>query len=100
MKFRIWSSLPLAAAAIAGMTACSDTSDMAQGIDCSAQWYEKVERIVPGSDTQGHGPDLGSSEWRSSIEFRLGIRGNSDIPSVNSEEWCSFIASQLDKQDG
>jgi hypothetical protein len=39
-------------------------------------------------DGQGHGPDIGSDEWKSVIEFRLGIRGKPDLPARASEAWC------------
>ena len=50
-------------------------------------------------DGQGHGPDLGSSEWRSVIEFKLGIRGDPSVPPRNSELWCAYIykINKIDK---
>ena len=42
---------------------------------CSPAWYQAVEaRALPG-DGRGHGPDLGSAEWQSVVEFKLGVRG-------------------------
>lgn len=58
---------------------------------CHMAWYEKVEKQVGTGDGQGHGPDLGSSEWRSVVEFKLGIRGNEATPSLDSELWCDYI---------
>jgi len=58
---------------------------------CSNEWYSKIERELVTDDGQGHGPDLGSSEWRSVIEFKLGIRGESSVPPRNSERWCDYI---------
>ncbi len=46
----------------------------------------------------GHGPDLGSEEWKSVVEFKLGIRDQADLPSRNSEDWCRRIEKALEKQ--
>jgi hypothetical protein len=59
--------------------------------NCSSEWYALVEKQIPSGDGQGHGPDLGSLEWRSVIEFKLGIRGNAKIPLLESEQWCGYI---------
>lgn len=58
---------------------------------CSNDWYQQVDSQVVTGDGQGHGPDLGSSEWRSVVEFKLGIRGDSALADLNSEEWCHYI---------
>jgi hypothetical protein len=50
-----------------------------------------MESVVPTGDGQGHGSDLGSDEWKSVIEFRLGIRGDAGVPDRSSDEWCEFI---------
>ena len=41
------------------------------------------------------GPDIGSDEWQSVIEFKLGIRGQADLPARGSREWCEFIEARL-----
>jgi uncharacterized protein len=61
------------------------------GILCSDAWYRSIEEKVPTGDGQGHGPDVGSDEWKSVVEFKLGIRGKSDVPSRDSEAWCRYI---------
>ncbi len=58
---------------------------------CVESWYRAVESAVPSGDGMGHGPDLGSEEWKSVIEFKLGIRGNPNIPDRNSPDWCNYI---------
>ena len=58
---------------------------------CVQTWYESVESIISSGDGMGHGPDIGSEEWRSVIEFRLGIRGNAEVPDRSSDEWCAYI---------
>lgn len=58
---------------------------------CSSDWYQQVDSQIVTGDGQGHGPDLGSSEWRSVVEFKLGIRGDSALVDLNNEEWCHYI---------
>ena len=65
---------------------------------CSNEWLYFVEGQLKTSDSQGHGPDLGSIEWRSVIEFKLGIRGDPRVPGRESEQWCSFIDVYIKNQ--
>ena len=58
---------------------------------CSDPWYQFIEETVLTGDNQGHGPDVGSGEWKSVIEFKLGIRDNPNLPDRDSEAWCRLI---------
>ena len=58
---------------------------------CSVAWNRYVERSLVSGDGQGHGPDLGSDEWKGVIEFKLGIRGQPDVPARDTDAWCLFI---------
>lgn len=58
---------------------------------CTHAWYSEIDSQLITGDGQGHGPDLGSLEWRSAIEFKLGIRGDSNVPARNSALWCDYI---------
>lgn len=58
---------------------------------CSPGWYREIEKKVPTGDAQAHGPDIGSDEWKSVVEFKLGVRGRPDVPKRGSEEWCRYI---------
>lgn len=58
---------------------------------CTESWYHAVESAISSGDGLGHGPDVGSEEWKSVIEFKLGIRGNPNVPDRNSLEWCNYI---------
>lgn len=60
-------------------------------VPCSAPWYQAVEESVQTGDGLGHGPDLGSEEWKSAVEFRLGIRGNPDVPDRSGDAWCGYM---------
>lgn len=64
----------------------------AQAIEpCSDAWNRYVEQRLVSGDGQGHGPDIGSDEWKGVIEFRLGVRGQPDVPARDSEAWCRYI---------
>lgn len=65
--------------------------DRETGNLCTYSWYKFIENKVPTSDEQKHGPDVGSDEWKSVIEFKLGIRGQGDLPRRDSEAWCHHI---------
>lgn len=58
---------------------------------CSQPWYEQVEHQVNTGDGQGHGPDLGGQEWRSVVEFKLGIRDHADLKNLEIDDWCRYI---------
>jgi uncharacterized protein len=62
---------------------------------CSDAWYRMIDAKVPSGDGQGHGPDVGSEEWKSVIEFKLGIRGKPNVPPRDSEGWCRYIGQQV-----
>ena len=88
-KFFVFVVQTVFATAIVG---CSVVESRQVGVqNCTSDWYVLVEKKIPTGDGQGHGPDMGSAEWRSVVEFKLGIRGNVDIPFLESEQWCSYI---------
>ncbi|WP_095048495.1 MliC family protein [Pseudomonas sp. Irchel s3h9] len=62
---------------------------------CSTTWYQSVEKVLHTADTQGHGSDLGSNEWKSVIEFKLGVRDRPDVPERSSEQWCQYVDQQI-----
>lgn len=74
---------------------CSTTGTTFKPQPCTSQWYQAVEKQVSSGDGLGHGPDQGSAEWRSVIEFRMGIRGDTDIPDRNSDDWCHYIDNKI-----
>jgi len=61
------------------------------GTPCGDAWYRAIEQKVTTGDGRGHGPDIGSGEWKSVVEFRLGLRGEPDLPDRDSEAWCGYI---------
>ena len=58
---------------------------------CSEEWYQFVEQKLISGDGQGHGPDLGSDEWKGVVEFKLGIRDQADLPGRDSDAWCQLV---------
>jgi len=56
---------------------------------CSEAWFNHVEQQI--NTGYGHGPDIGSLEWRSVIMFKLGIRDKPNVPELNTPQWCQFI---------
>ena len=62
---------------------------------CTDEWYQFVEEHISTGDGQGHGPDLGSSEWRSVVEFKLGIRDDPKVPPIDSAQWCCYINERV-----
>jgi hypothetical protein len=71
---------------------CAVPEDNSDGKNlCSSDWYSLVEKQIPTGDGEGHGPDPGSTEWRSVVEFKLGIRGKPGVPSLDTDQWCNYI---------
>lgn len=62
---------------------------------CSKAWQEHIDRTLQTGDGQGHGPDIGSGEWKSVVEFKLGLRGQPNIPDRDSQDWCHYIDKAL-----
>jgi len=63
----------------------------ASPIPCSDEWNRFVDQKIVTGDGQGHGPELGSDEWKGVVEFRLGIRGQAGLPAHDSDDWCRLI---------
>lgn len=63
---------------------------------CSEEWFRYVESQLGTGDGAGHGPDVGSAEWKSVVEFKLGIRDDPQVPNVASDTWCDYIDALLE----
>jgi hypothetical protein len=72
-----------------------DTNNPPATQDCSDEWLAMMEKQLSITDRQGHGPDIGSLEWRSAIEFKLGIRDDPQTPPPESPQWCNYISQQV-----
>ncbi|MEQ6890264.1 hypothetical protein ABE957_16450 [Halomonas sp. CS7] len=75
-----WMAILLLAAAAQSQASDDDTSPDQALTPCSAAWVALVEARLGTGDGRGHGLDLGSGEWRSVVEFRLGIRDDPAAP--------------------
>ena len=64
---------------------------------CSRQLFEWIEAMLQSGDGDGHGPDVGSAEWKSVIEFKLGVRGQEGLPEPDSNAWCGFVHKRIRK---
>ncbi len=73
----------------------SPETEIKQPEPCSDEWNHMVESRFHTGDSMGHGPDVGSQEWQSVVEFKLGIRGNPDVPNLGSPQWCSYIDDHI-----
>jgi len=82
----------LAASPAVSWTACSRGALLPEtSAGCSEPVYRRIEAQVPTGDGRGHGPDVGSEEWKSVVEFKLGIRDQGEAPSRDSDAWCRYI---------
>jgi len=86
-----WVTIFLILAAVSAQASDGRRSSPETNALCSDSWYRLIEEKVPTGDGQGHGPDVGSEEWKSVIEFKLGIRDKPNLPSRDSEAWCRHI---------
>ena len=78
------------------VSACDSEDDIARTlVPCSEQWNHYVEARLYTGDSEGHGPDIGSSEWRSVVEFKLGVRGNAEVPARELDAWCTYIDAKI-----
>ena len=65
-------------------------------VPCTEPWFWELETRFGTGDGMGHGPDMGSDEWKSVIEFKLGIRDDPAVPDVTSARWCSWVDRYVD----
>ena len=64
---------------------------------CTYPWYQSIDKILHTTDGQGHGPDIGSDEWKSVIEFKLGVRDGVNVPERSSDQWCQYIDQHINE---
>jgi len=86
-----WLVLPLSVFAASAQAGEPPKTGPQSETPCSGSWYRSIEEKVTTGDGQGHGPDIGSGEWKSVVEFNLGIRGATGLPKRDTEAWCAYI---------
>ena len=62
---------------------------------CSNRLYASIEERLATGDGLGHGPDVGSDEWKSVIEFKLGLRDDPEVPERDTNAWCGFVDERM-----
>ena len=78
------------------LAACNEGREINPGPEpCTEEWQHWVESRVTTGDGRGHGPDIGSDEWQSVVEFKLGIRGGPSVPPRNTDAWCRYIDERV-----
>jgi len=65
---------------------------------CGDAAHRAIEKKLPSGDGQGHGPDIGSDEWKSVIEFKLGVRGKAGVPGRETDAWCRYVERLIDER--
>jgi len=86
--------LPIVFAFVCGSSLAGSDDDT----PCSDEWNHHVDQKVVTGDGQGHGPDIGSDEWKGVVEFKLGIRGQAGLPTRDSDDWCQLIDQLVREQ--
>jgi hypothetical protein len=60
------------------------------------EWAKWAEKIYPITDSQGHGPDIGSDEWAGAMDRRLKITDKAGHgPTVKSKEWRQAVEKKI-----
>jgi hypothetical protein len=96
MKLHESARLLLLGIVLSTVASCSlQPNQNTPALPCSEDWLAQVEQQIATGDNQGHGPDLDSIEWRHTVEFKLGLRGSTDIPARNSTAWCEYINKHI-----
>lgn len=57
-----------------------------------------IESQRPTSDKNGHGPDIGSREWRGVILHRLGVK-DPHRQSLDEKQWCAYVLKRIKSQE-
>ena len=97
MRFRI--RMVISCLVLIGLVSCGDLSVRNEYVKpevCTEDWFWCVEQKLATSDEHGHGPDIGSLEWKSVVEFKLGVRGKAHVPSPKSRAWCELVETKLE----
>lgn len=82
-----------------GLGGCAQSlTSKSAAVPCSAGWNQQVDAQLNSGDGQGHGPDVGSLEWRGVVEFKLGLRNQTGRPPLQSDDWCQDIDQRLHRE--
>lgn len=60
------------------------------------EWAKWAEKLHPITDSQGHGPDIGSDEWAGAMDRRLKITDEAGHgPTLKSKEWRQAVEKKI-----
>ncbi|MFC3093435.1 hypothetical protein DRW07_04325 [Alteromonas sediminis] len=62
---------------------------------CDLRSFRSIEHAIQSGDGHGHGPNIGSDEWKSTIEFKLGVTPQEKELALHTANWCEFIESRI-----
>ncbi|PSL09516.1 uncharacterized protein CLV44_13111 [Marinobacterium halophilum] len=93
-----WIAFSLMTVSTLGCVATAPTHSVQEPMACTSDWYHSVEQRLATGDGQGHGPDIGSAEWKSVVEFKLGIRDIAATPDPASSAWCGHVEALLEQR--
>jgi hypothetical protein len=66
---------------------------------CTDSRLQEIEKQISSGDGLGHGPDIGTDEWKSVIEFRLGLSDDDSTPAPSSDIWCDYIEIKVQERN-
>lgn len=78
-------------------TACTTNSTSSTSKVGSEEWFAKVDKQLPVGDGEGHGPDLGSTEWCGAVDYKLFNRSSGLTPCTPA--WNEKVNQQLFTKD-
>ncbi|MBN3725162.1 hypothetical protein [Burkholderia sp. Ac-20379] len=83
-------------ALLAGFVATTNVARTPTAAPCSMEWFGYLDsRYFDISDGDGHGPDIGSSEWLNAFEARAGLPATSALPTPQR---CEAIQARLGRR--
>ncbi|MEK6424331.1 MAG: hypothetical protein V4801_32505 [Burkholderia gladioli] len=80
-------------ALLACLAATTNVARAPTATPCSPEWFAYLDsRYFDISDGDGHGPDVGSSEWLNAFEARARLPATSALPTPQR---CEAIQSRI-----
>lgn len=80
-------------AMLAWLAATTSVTRAPETAPCSPEWFAYLDnRYFDVSDGEGHGPDVGSSEWFNAFEARARLPATSGLPKAQR---CQVIQTRI-----
>ncbi|WP_414443475.1 hypothetical protein [Burkholderia sp. 22PA0106] len=75
------------------LVATTSVAHAPEAAPCSPEWFGYLDnRYFEISDGEGHGPDIGSSEWLNAFEARARLPATSALPKPQR---CQIIQARI-----